>query len=164
MRPYLVRQRELETLVVSGIDELERSRDRLEDGVGHIQAVLEQLGGRVNGLGDRVDRLDRLKGELEASPYVAETEGRGEGSAYASFEDVFRGPEERVRRLVEPYVGLLRGHEPVLDVGCGRGELLQLLAEEGIEARGIDVDPGMVERTRARGLAVEQADAVSYLE
>jgi glycosyltransferase involved in cell wall biosynthesis/SAM-dependent methyltransferase len=167
MRPYLVRQRELETLVVSGIDELERSRDRLEDGIRHIQALLEQLGGRVDELGDGVggvgDQVERLMSELQARPYVAETEARSEESAYASFEDVFRGPEERVRRLVEPYVGLLRGHEPVLDVGCGRGELLQLLTEEGIEARGIDVDPGMVERTHARGLPVEQADVVSYL-
>jgi glycosyltransferase involved in cell wall biosynthesis/SAM-dependent methyltransferase len=161
MRPYLVRQRELETLVVSGVDELERSRDRLEVAVRQIQGLLEQLGARGDELGER---LDTLRGELEAKPYVAETEPRGEGSAYASFEDVFRGPEGRVRRLVEPYVPLLRGHEPVLDVGCGRGELLQLLAEAEIEARGIDVDPGMVERTRARGLAVEQADAVSYLE
>jgi SAM-dependent methyltransferase len=84
-------------------------------------------------------------------------------SAYADFEDVFRGPEERVRELLQPYVELLRGHEPVLDVGCGRGELLQLLAEAGVEARGVDIDPGMVERCRNKGLRVEQADAVSYL-
>src|SRR5207253_7731480 len=84
-------------------------------------------------------------------------------SAYADFEEVFRGPEERIRELLEPYVELLWGHEPILDVGCGRGELLQLLAEAGVEARGIDIDPGMVERTRAKGLSVEQADAVSYL-
>jgi glycosyltransferase involved in cell wall biosynthesis/SAM-dependent methyltransferase len=142
LRPYTVRQRELETWLVSGIDELERSRDRLEHAVRDLQS---------------------LTSELHAQPYTAEPE-HGGASPYAAFEDVFRGPEERVRELLEPYVELLRGNQPVLDLGCGRGELLGLLREAGIEARGVDSDPGMVERARAKGLSVEQEDAVSYLE
>jgi SAM-dependent methyltransferase len=86
------------------------------------------------------------------------------GSQYVGFEDVFRGPPERVRELQLPYVELVAEHQPVLDVGCGRGEFLALLAERRIEARGIDIDPGMIERSRAQGLPVQQADAVSYLE
>ena len=146
LRPYLVRQAELETLLVSGVGELERARDRLEK--------------RTETLGES---LDHLLAKLHARPYTAEPDDRAT-SPYAAFEDVFRGPEERVRELLEPYVELLRGHEPVLDLGCGRGELLDLLSEAGIEARGVDSDQGMVERSRAKGLAVEQADAVSYLE
>ena len=142
LRPYLIRQRELETLLVSGVDELERSRDRLEDAIRQLQG---------------------LTAELHAKPFTSDVVADG-GSPYASFEDVFRGPEERVRELLEPYVELLRGHETVLDLGCGRGELLQLLSDAGIDARGVDLDAGMVERSRAKGLAVEQADAVSYLE
>ena len=144
LRPYLVRQRELETLVVMGLDELERSRDRLEDAVRQL--------------------AEPRPTELHAKPYTADGGRRRRAAPTHAFEDVFRGPEERVRELLEPYVELLRGHEPVLDLGCGRGELLELLAEAGIEASGVDVDQGMVERSRAKGLAVEQADAVSYLE
>jgi SAM-dependent methyltransferase len=125
-----------------------------------LQGLLEQLGGRVNQLGSG---LDELTERLYSRPYVAETTGAEGQSAYVDFEAVFRGPEERVRKLLQPYVELLRDHAPVLDVGCGRGELLQLLAEAGVEARGIDIDPGMVERTRAKGLRVEQTDAISYL-
>jgi glycosyltransferase involved in cell wall biosynthesis/SAM-dependent methyltransferase len=146
LRPYTVRQRELETLLVSGVDELERARDRLE-------RVTERLG----------ESLDHLQAKLHARPYTAEPDDRAT-SPYAAFEDIFRGPEERVRELLEPYVELLRGHEPVLDLGCGRGELLELLSEAGIEARGVDSDQGMVERSRSKRLAVEQGDAVSYLE
>jgi SAM-dependent methyltransferase len=153
LRPYTVRQRELETLLVNGIDELERARDRLEDSTRVLQELVADLDRRAN----------RVWEELHASPYTAEGEAGGD-SAYAAFEDVFRGSEERVRRLLEPYVEMLRGREPVLDLGCGRGELLQLLQEAGIEALGIDPDPGMVERCRAKGLAVEQADGVAYLE
>jgi glycosyltransferase involved in cell wall biosynthesis/SAM-dependent methyltransferase len=159
LRPYLVRQRELETLLVSGLDELERSRDRLEDATRHVQGLLAAHDARLQS-------AEKLRSELYASPYVSETgpEPRAGGAAYAAFEDVFRGPENRVSELLQPYVGLLQGHAPVLDVGCGRGELLRLLAEAGIDARGVDSDAGMVERCRAHGLDVELGDGTAFLD
>jgi O-antigen chain-terminating methyltransferase len=51
----------------------------------------------------------------------------------------------------------------VLDVGCGRGELVALLRDAAVEARGIDADADMVAYARGDGLDVEQADAVEYL-
>jgi SAM-dependent methyltransferase len=51
----------------------------------------------------------------------------------------------------------------VLDVGCGRGELLGLLRDAGIEARGVDADADMVAYARGEGLEVEQSDALAYL-
>src|SRR2546428_12810535 len=62
------------------------------------------------------------------------------------------------------YVDVLRDAAPVLDAGCGRGELLGLLREAGVEARGIDADADMVAYARGDGLEVEQADLVTYLE
>src|SRR5206468_12123687 len=50
------------------------------------------------------------------------------------------------------------------DVGCGRGELLGLLRDAGIEARGVDADADMVAYARGEGLEVEQADAIAHLE
>jgi 2-polyprenyl-3-methyl-5-hydroxy-6-metoxy-1,4-benzoquinol methylase len=61
------------------------------------------------------------------------------------------------------YVPLLRTRERVVDLGCGRGELLDLLAEAGVPASGIDVDAAMVTRCREKGHAVEQVDALSFL-
>ena len=154
LRPYLVRQRELETLLSVGIEDLERSRERLEDGMRKLQSSL----------GETDRRFDGLKAELYPELYVAEAAGAGQDSAYASFEDVFRGPEERVRGLLEPYVELLQDHAPVLDVGCGRGELLSLLREAGVEARGVDSDEGMVTRARRLGVDVEHDDGIAYLD
>ncbi len=51
----------------------------------------------------------------------------------------------------------------MLDIGCGRGEFLELLAAQGIAARGIDVNPEMVDTCRVRGLDAVEGDAVSYL-
>lgn len=52
---------------------------------------------------------------------------------------------------------------PVLEIGCGRGEFLGLLRDAGIQAQGVDIDPGMVQLARAEGLDVVQDDALRYL-
>ena len=52
----------------------------------------------------------------------------------------------------------------MLDVGCGRGELLEQLKPAGIEASGVDSDAGMAERARAAGLDVVVGDGISHLE
>jgi SAM-dependent methyltransferase len=92
------------------------------------------------------------------------SEGPGD-EGYRGFEDLFRGSEEMIRDRQRPYLDLVSGREPVLDAGCGRGEFLDLLAERGIAARGVDLDPTMVERCRQKGHEnVEQGDLVAYLE
>lgn len=84
-------------------------------------------------------------------------------TTYVNFEDCFRGAREDIGRRVEAYLPILTGHSDVVDVGCGRGELLEALRARGIHARGADSNHAMVELCRARGLAVEHADALSFL-
>lgn len=82
---------------------------------------------------------------------------------YVGFEDRFRGSQEEIRARLLDYLPLFAGATNVLDIGCGRGELLDLFREAGIGARGIDINHGMVEVSRERGLVAERADALSYL-
>ena len=82
---------------------------------------------------------------------------------YAGFEDAYRGGEDEIRERMLDYVGRFAGASDVLDVGCGRGEFLELLRDHGITARGIDLNVEMVERCRAKGLDVTAADALTYL-
>jgi 2-polyprenyl-3-methyl-5-hydroxy-6-metoxy-1,4-benzoquinol methylase len=82
---------------------------------------------------------------------------------YVAFEDLFRGDRKVIRARQEDYVALFAKSRDVLDVGCGRGEFLQLLAERGITARGIDLNHEMVQQCLAAGLDVTEADALSYL-
>lgn len=88
---------------------------------------------------------------------------------YRAFEDRHRGSRELIKgrltvylpfieRLVEIYPDCL-----VLDVGCGRGEWLELLGEYGVDARGIDQDLGMLEACQSIGLPAEQGDALEAL-
>jgi O-antigen chain-terminating methyltransferase len=82
---------------------------------------------------------------------------------YLAFENEFRGPQEEIRQRLRDYVPVFAGSAGVLEVGCGRGEFLELLREHGVTARGIDTNQAMVDEARARGLDAECADAIEYL-
>jgi 2-polyprenyl-3-methyl-5-hydroxy-6-metoxy-1,4-benzoquinol methylase len=88
----------------------------------------------------------------------------GTGLNYFVFEDQFRGSREDIKERQRVFVRYFEGCSNVLDIGCGRGEFLELMRDAGIEAHGVDLDETMVEFCRSRGLAVEQNDAISYLE
>ncbi len=82
---------------------------------------------------------------------------------YVGFEDQFRGSRDVIRARLESYLPFFAGAADVLDIGCGRGEFLELLAGAGVQARGIDLNHEMAELCRSRGLDVTEADAVGYL-
>jgi SAM-dependent methyltransferase len=82
---------------------------------------------------------------------------------YVGFENEFRGSRDVIRQRLESYLPYFDGASDVLDIGCGRGEFLDLLKARGIRARGIDLNHEMVEECRARGIDATEADAVSYL-
>lgn len=86
-----------------------------------------------------------------------------EAYKYLGFEDRFRGSEQEIRARLSDYVPYFAGTADVLDVGCGRGEFLDLLKGAGVTARGLDVNPEMVEVCRARGLDAAAGDALSAL-
>ena len=94
---------------------------------------------------------------------VHEVHGALDAYKYVSFENQFRGSRDVIRRRLESYLPYFEGASDILDVGCGRGEFLDLLAGRGIKARGIDVNHEMVEECRSRGLDASKADAVAYL-
>ena len=81
-----------------------------------------------------------------------------------AFENRFRGSMDEIRARVAAYLPQFEGASDVLDVGCGRGEFLDLLRERGIGATGVDINHDMVELCRARGLEVVQGDALAHLE
>jgi 2-polyprenyl-3-methyl-5-hydroxy-6-metoxy-1,4-benzoquinol methylase len=83
---------------------------------------------------------------------------------YSLFEERFRGSPEEIAEKQRSYLPLLRNLPgPVLDVGCGRGELLRLLAAEGIPALGVEINPVAASACKSEGLAVEQGDGLAYL-
>jgi SAM-dependent methyltransferase len=148
---------QLPTLGADLVEALERLRARVADAeevVAGSRVVPYTSGGVLERF--RTPHAGVVLGFRAGAPPAGE-------AAYREFEEVFRGPEDRVAERQRGYVALLADHGPVLDVGCGRGELLDLLRQAGTEARGVDADPGMVERCREKGLEVQLGDAGEHL-
>ena len=82
---------------------------------------------------------------------------------YARFAEAFRGSEERVRAGQRIYVADFKDCGNVLDIGCGRGEFLELMREAGVPARGIDSSLESIALCREKGLPAEAADLFDYL-
>ncbi len=112
--------------------------------------------------------LDQVKRNAGAAlaDIAANEQGHLLDHVYALFEDQFRGTREEVHRRLQVYIPYLKEAaitRGVLDIGSGRGEWLQLLHSEGIEARGVDRNRVFIEDCRGAGLDVVEEDALTYL-
>jgi O-antigen chain-terminating methyltransferase len=90
---------------------------------------------------------------------------------YTAFEDRFRGPEKMIMDRQKEYLPYFTKSKkidfsktPVLDIGSGRGEFLQLLSKNDIRSVGLDINHDMVNRANEKGLEAIQGDALSHLQ
>lgn len=87
---------------------------------------------------------------------------------YVGFEDCFRGTREDIKQRLSAYLptlptGVGSSFAPAVDLGCGRGEWLELLKDHDLTATGVDLNRVMAEFCRERGLEVIETDALAYL-
>jgi SAM-dependent methyltransferase len=149
--PLAAGQRSFNAVVLRLFDALS---SRVDDAAGRSVAAER----RVAELEERLLRLER-RPAAPAPETVAPQPRATALPDYFAFESRLRGSTAEVRERQRPYVERLRGYAPVLDLGSGRGELLELLREASIEARGIDANADMVAFARGEGLDVEHASA-----
>ena len=130
--------------------------------IGQLDAIIEKIAAydrvRPEGIADaslheRVAALERAEARRAFNPWFSND----------SFEDAFRGSREDLRRNYEDVADRFLGAGPVLDIGCGRGEFLELLRDRDVEARGVEIDPALVKEAQENGLDVELNDGLSAL-
>lgn len=127
--------------------------------VGHVAAMLHAL----------CTLPRRMRAELPPAPSAAAAQDAGWDAYYQHFEDAFRGPRDAIRARVADYLPYVReagagqADSPVLDIGCGRGEWLELLRDEGLHAWGVDGNQVAVENCKKMGLQVVVDDAMRHL-
>jgi len=158
VEPLAHEQRMFNDVVLKMVDGILEEVDRGERSREEAVRTLGELEERLT----RVERRGAAVGQAPAT--VAAQPAAAAVPDYFAFEARMRGSTADVRHRQRPYVDDFRDAAPVLDVGCGRGELLGLLRDAGIEARGIDADADMVAYARGEGLEVDQADAIAHLE
>jgi len=87
-------------------------------------------------------------------------------SLYCSLEDQFRGTRKDIKEKARSYLPILGDANittDIVDIGCGRGEWLEVLKEAGLAARGIDTSRIMIEECKGRGLQASEGEAITYL-
>ena len=100
---------------------------------------------------------------------IASEEDHKLDAFYASFDEQFRGSQEEIKQRLKVYLPIIKQQGigtdlmPLLDVGCGRGEWLDLLKEENLRANGVDSNRILVEWCSDRGLDVTEDDLISAL-
>jgi SAM-dependent methyltransferase len=144
---------------------LEAMDKRLETvrlGIGRTQERLEGMSSAVALTRAEVGVLLHGKGDAREAGPSAPRE-RLDEARYLAFEERFRGSSDEIRGKLRDYVPLFRERAPVLDLGCGRGEFLELLRESGIEGFGVDGNREMVRTCREKDLEAEAGDVVAFV-
>ena len=166
--------------------------DKVEKRLNAAENAIRDVSGEIGRLRDQVfpasaaradALLERLAEELEEVASLTERSLRGEplpvsgaspidegrlADALAEVQPLllesFRGSEDEILHRMDRYLPDLKPKEPVLDLGCGRGELLLLLREAGVEAIGVEGDPALAEAARRRGLKIVEGDVLEVLK
>lgn len=147
-------------------DETARLRDRVVPAaVARADALLDRLAEELEETGSLVERS--LRGEPLPAPAVNDALDARISGGLAEVQplllEAFRGSEEEIHHRLDLYLPDLRASAPVLDLGCGRGELLLMLRDAGVEATGIDGDPALAAAAHRRGLDVVEGDVLEIL-
>jgi len=136
-----------------------------------IDDLIERLQKSRMDIAQQETRLSRLLEGAEVTPSAPVQQSHPEqdhllDSLYSSLEDVLRGTPEQIKEEVKVYLPVLEKagiSSGILDVGCGRGEWLQVLREEGFQARGIDTNRILVQQCKELSLDVEEREALEFL-
>jgi O-antigen chain-terminating methyltransferase len=137
--------------------QLQHARTELSLQGRRMALILEEARSRLPA------RFDQQQLEI-----IAAEERHKLDALYAELEDNFRGSQEEIKERFSAYLPHIKSLDitnnmPIVDLGCGRGEWLELLKEEGYRSLGVDTNQVLLDRCRARGLEVVESDALQYL-
>jgi 2-polyprenyl-3-methyl-5-hydroxy-6-metoxy-1,4-benzoquinol methylase len=151
------KDRELAAETAVRVDAIARSIDsvaELRTQVGALQRAVQSLSRNVH--------PGTLAPGTLAPPSTRHSD---QNPLYVAFEDQFRGSAETVSEKLRTYVPVFQSASgPVVDLGCGRGEMLAVLKAAGVNAQGVDANGDMAAIAHERGLDATQGDALAYLQ
>ena len=150
-----------------GIAALRRDMVTLQQQLADVQQRIDQSESDQRQRLGQVDVfLNTVRRSLPEAPDAAELAHQPQAwdRLYNAFEDLQRGSFEDIQKRLEVYLpDLPTGDDPVVDIGCGRGEWLELLRAKGIPAYGVDSNPEVATRAAGRGLDVRTANGLDHL-
>ena len=151
----LIKEDQLSDCNSKKINDIENRIEKLQENMNYFSYRL-----RKNNKSFIVDKNTNISSE-ESSDTILENKDRMD---YFLFENKFRGTLREIRENQIQYLKYYLGKKNILDIGAGRGEFLELLNENNVSNKGIDVYQDFVDYCKEKGLDVENADALSYLQ
>jgi ubiquinone/menaquinone biosynthesis C-methylase UbiE len=151
------------------LDQKDMEINRLSTMVDYLKnnlVQLEQKMSNISGTGEKsIEKpiTNKMNDSVVDSNYDSD-------SLYVFLEDNLRGSNEEIKRRLKVHIPIIKeagaGSEntPILDIGCGRGEWLELLKDEGLQAKGLDINKIMIKICKERGLDVAQGEVLSFLK
>lgn len=185
--PYVdTKDRHVSGLPLAGVHALSDAQEKLRESmvareqryeirVNELRSTLGVMQRTVQMLKRELEHRETPTGTLKGAVAATPSEGspaaaapswassRRDSYKYVGFEDEFRGAREEIRRRVTAYLPDFEGAGDVLDIGCGRGEFLEMLRDHGISARGVDINPEMAAICQTHGLQAIAGDALTHL-
>ena len=127
-----------------------------------VKAIVSAMNQEIESRAGLASILDRNIGNYQSmkTPAIEQEFGLN----YFLFEEKFRGHRLDIKQRQVVFIPYFEACKNVVDIGCGRGEFLEIIKERGIIGKGIDIDEDMVSFCKSRGLDAEVIDAISYLE
>jgi O-antigen chain-terminating methyltransferase len=148
---------------------LKRDVDRVFQKQQQVSTELVFQGQRLSTLLEEARRRLPAPFDDEQLRMFAQEQDHRLDAFYASFDEQFRGSRDEIKERLKVYLPLIKqrgiGSEamPLVDVGCGRGEWLELLKEQQLDAVGVDSNRVLVSECLKRNLKVIEEDLIGYL-
>ncbi|MFC4767579.1 class I SAM-dependent methyltransferase [Effusibacillus consociatus] len=138
-------------------EEIRRHRQALNE----MTITLEKLMAQNAKLSDENSRLQVTIAQIQN---MLDRQNKKLEINYFDFQMKYRGARDEIKKRQSIYLDYFAGKTNVLDLGCGRGEFIELLIDNNVSATGVDLDQEMVTFCKEQGLPVVLADIFEYLE
>ncbi len=142
-----------------------RIRMQINSFISSINSDIEKKSWLANLIDKKISsQINNLEVEISENEDSKSSEDKNLELNYFVFEERFRGSRDEIKQRQLKYLDYFNGCKNVIDVGCGRGEFLELLRENNIKAQGLDIDINMVKFCESKELRVNMIDAISFLD
>jgi O-antigen chain-terminating methyltransferase len=174
---FILRTANDKTQASTKLMEQEIRLKNLNDEMCYLKKNVDYLKNSLMQLGQKID--DNYDGK--ANNIIGGTSGKDLQSStkklnndldplYVFLEDNLRGSREEIKNRLKVYLPILKKanvgskNSPILDIGCGRGEWLELLKEQNFNATGIDINKIMIKICKDLKLNVIAEEGLDYLK
>jgi O-antigen chain-terminating methyltransferase len=148
------------------IQSLTTKIDKLEADYSNTKYLLNNFIEIESGLKEVLARIDNIKGK-DSKKDMEIIENHAESLSlyqYSDFEQRFRGDEKRIREKLIRYYTYFESSDDILDIGCGRGEFVEILKANGKKSIGIDISDSMLKIAKEKGLKCINSDVLEYMK